>query len=188
MTGFTESERPEVAHLYWAAFGPKLAVGLGSDGETVVADGLRADRVLVARETDRIVGICGFHAHGTGALDLTWSVLRRHLSPLRSVRAAAGLALIARGESRGTLVLDGICVDGSSRGQGIGTLLLDAATSHARARGDEAVELSVVDTNPRAARLYRRLGFTPVRSGSIGPLRHLYGFRRYDVLRRPVSP
>lgn len=49
----------------------------------------------------------------------------------------------------------------SHRGRGIGELLVEAFVRDAAARGWEAVELRVVDTNVGAWRLYERCGFTP---------------------------
>ena len=48
------------------------------------------------------------------------------------------------------------------------------------------MQLGVVDTNPRAEALHRRLGFAVVGQGDVGPLAGLYGFRRYRTLQRPV--
>jgi ribosomal protein S18 acetylase RimI-like enzyme len=39
------------------------------------------------------------------------------------------------------------------------------------------LRLDVIDTNLRARALYERLGFRAVRSESLGPLRHLFGFQ-----------
>jgi len=45
------------------------------------------------------------------------------------------------------------------RGQGIGTRLVDAVVALANAEGKRCVTLEVEDINPRALRLYDRLGF-----------------------------
>jgi ribosomal protein S18 acetylase RimI-like enzyme len=73
------------------------------------------------------------------------------------------------------------------RGAGTGSALLTAALDLAAARGDRAVQLSVVDTNPRAEALYRRRGFTIVSQGEMGPLAGVYGFRRYRTLQRSLE-
>ena len=45
------------------------------------------------------------------------------------------------------------------RGQGVGTALIQTLVKRARGRGAEAFEIGVAMDNPRAAALYRRLGF-----------------------------
>lgn len=197
--GFEDGERGRVADLHWEAFRRKLGPAFADEatGRDVVRAGLRGDRVLVARlggegaatsdDPSAVVGICGFHAAKAGALDLTWARLRSRLSLPAAVRATAVLGVLAASDRPGVLVLDGLCVAPEQRGRGIGTALLDAAGELARGRGLRAVGLSVVDTNPRAEALYRRLGFRSVRRGRLGPLAGVYGFDGYAVMEREVA-
>lgn len=187
--GFAEHERTRVGALYWEAFGRKLRPAFADDatGLALVHATLSPDQVLVARLGDVIAGVCGFYEGDRGAVDLTWAALRRQLSTAASIRAGLLLAVLARGERHGALVLDGVCVDVDLRGHGIGSALLAAANEHARRRSARVVRLSVVDTNPRARALYQRLGFQPVDTGSLGPLRAVYGFDRYTVMEREVD-
>ncbi|GAA1980290.1 GNAT family N-acetyltransferase [Isoptericola halotolerans] len=187
--GFVTSERASVGALYWGAFGEKLAAAFRDveTGARVVTAGLRADRMLVARFAGKVVGVCGYYQDGRGTADLSWRHLRGHLSRTASVRAVGVLSLLSRHGRPGVLVLDGICVNEAHRGHGIGSMLLDAAVELARERGDRAVQLSVIDTNPRAAALYRRRGFTTVDRGSLGPLQHLYGFEHYTTMRKKTD-
>lgn len=186
--GFAESEREQVATLYWEAFERKLRPGFvnGPTGLAVIGAALRSARVLVAREGDRIVGICGFHHAGTGATDLGWSRLRHSLSVPAALRARLILSLLSRSDHPEALVLDGICVDRATRGRGIGTSLLGAAAELARTLGMGAVRLSVVDTNPRARALYERRGFTPTGQGTLGLLAPVYGFDGYTTMELEV--
>ena len=118
-----------------------------------------------------------------GAVARSWRATRSRLGRLAALRTAVVLAPLHRA---GVLVLDGLCVAADRRGCGTGSALLAAAADLAARRGDRAVQLSVVDTNPRAEALYRRLGFTVVGQGDVGPLAGVYGFRRYRTLQRPV--
>ncbi|MEU8238234.1 GNAT family N-acetyltransferase [Actinoplanes missouriensis] len=200
--GFTESERARVGELYWAAFGPKLRIAFRDEatGVAQVTAALRPDRALIARVDGQVAGMCGFHHDGHGAVDLSWARLRAGLGTAAAAWAALTLAPLDRSERKtpdgrerktpdrremnGVLVLDGICVAAEHRGHGIGSALLDAITELAAQHGDQWVQLSVVDTNPRAEALYRRQGFATAEHGSLGPLRHLYGFDRYRTMRK----
>lgn len=55
-----------------------------------------------------------------------------------------------------------IAVEQRYKGQGVGTQLLNAATELAREMGAPGISLSVAYDNPRAARLYRHVGFVDV--------------------------
>lgn len=176
--------------LYWEAFRDKLRPAFGSDelGLRIVRSAMRPDRVLVARIEGEVAGVCGFHQRGVGAVDLSWRSLRAQVSAWQALRAALVLGVLERSEQDGRLVLDGICVDATLRSAGIGSALLDAAVDYAQGNGAVAVRLSVIDTNPRAAALYRRRGFEPVGGGSLGILGYVYGFDRYTLMERRVLP
>lgn len=187
--GFSDAERSTVGALYWEAFGAKLRHAFPGDrvGQDVVTAAMRSDRMLVARRGSDLLGVCGFYREGHGAADVTWRGLRRRLGPLASAWALGVLAVLSRSESRGVLVLDGICVAETARDAGVGTRLLEAAVALGREAGDRAVQLSVIDSNPRARDLYERRGFVETGRGSLGPLRHLYGFDGYRTLRRDTA-
>ncbi|MEV0900691.1 GNAT family N-acetyltransferase [Actinoplanes sp. NPDC049802] len=187
--GFTPDERTRVGGLYWEAFGAKLSCAFRDDGtgRAAVTAALSADRFLVARDGGDVLGVCGFRAAGTAAADWSWRAARSRLGWVAAVRATVVLAPLAGGDVPGVLVLDGLCVAAGRRGAGIGSALLTAALDLAAARGDRAVQLSVVDTNPRAEALYRRRGFVIVGQGEMGPLADVYGFRRHRTLRRSLE-
>lgn len=187
--GLIEQDRPRAAALYWEAFRRKLRPAFGTEdvGTAVVTASLRPDRILVARVNGSVVGVCGYTADGASAVDLSWTSLRSHLSRRGAIRAIAALAILARSSSHDALVLDGICVAGNHRGMGIGTAFLEAAGARAREFGFRAIRLTVVDTNPRAEALYRRLGFVAVGGGALGALSVVYGFDRYITLERTLE-
>ncbi|MGP5259389.1 GNAT family N-acetyltransferase [Brachybacterium paraconglomeratum] len=186
--GFVEGEREDVAALYWEAFGRKLRPGFVDEatGRMVVRAALRSDRLLVARQADRVVGVCGFYDAGTGVADLGWARLRESLSVPAALRARLVLSVLSRSDRPDVLVLDGICVDRAARGRGIGTALLSAAADRARKIGASTVQLSVIDSNPRARALYERHGFARVGHGALGPLSLLYGFDGYTTMQLEV--
>ena len=187
--GFSDDERTRVAHLYWEAFGQKLRPGFVDEqtGIETLRIGLQPEHVLVARRDEALLGVCGFYGTKSGAVDLTWSSLRRTLSIPAAVRAGIVLAVLSRSARTDSLILDGICVDRAARGLGIGSSLLDAASSYARTVGARSVRLSVVDGNPRARALYERRGFRPVDGGALGVLSVLYGFDRYPTMELAVA-
>ena len=188
--GFSSAERARVGALYWEAFAAELSPAFGDEatGRAEITASLSADRFLVARRGTEVLGVCGFRTADGGAVDQTWRATRSRLGWAAALRATAVLAPLHRGPVPGVLVLDGLCVAADRRGAGTGSALLTAAGDLAARRGERAVQLSVVDTNPRAEALYRRRGFTVVGGGDLGPLAGVYGFRRYRTLQRAVHP
>ncbi len=187
--GFSDDERPFVGALYWQAFRRKLKPAFSSDerGLLNVTASLRADRTFVARADASVVGMCGYRQAGFGAVSPTFAMLRGQLPFLAALRARLVLSPLARSDVSDALVLDGICVAEDQRGRGTGSALLEAASEYARASGLRAVQLTVVDTNPRAEALYRRQGFLPVDGGRMGTLASIYGFDRYTTMEKEVS-
>lgn len=59
----------------------------------------------------------------------------------------------------GTLYVDMLAVHPASRNQGIGRRLIAAAEATGRSRGCTMARLFVDESNPRARRLYERLGY-----------------------------
>lgn len=187
--GFTEGERTSVGELHWEAFGGKLSAAFRdqSIAQRLITIALSPDRTMVARVANQVVGACGFNEGGRGAAHASYGLLRQELSRSEAIWALGVLSILKRRERAGTLVLDGIYVSATHRGHGIGSRLLDAVTVYAHDRGAHSVQLSVIDTNPRAAALYRRQGFVISSRGRLGPLRHLFGFDGYTTMQKGVA-
>lgn len=95
--------------------------------ERLAATGV--DRVLVADDDGRIVGLVGVHVS-------------------RSLEHDGDAAKISA-----------IVVDGSRRGTGVGRALVDAAEAEARARGCEVLWLTTAERRAGTHAFYRALGF-----------------------------
>lgn len=158
--GLPPSAVAKIAALYFDIFPRKLGLVLGRrDGVAMIADHLNADRLIVAREGDQVVGIAGLKYNGTGfvAPDRR-GFLERYGPLIGRVRAAlwASVQTIPRPHQ---LLLEGLGVQADRQGRGIGTALLEAVDGRARELDKTEVILEVVDTNLRARALYERLGY-----------------------------
>jgi ribosomal protein S18 acetylase RimI-like enzyme len=118
---------------------------------------------------------------------MTFEVLTKHLGGLRGIRAACVFSLYERTLKSGELLMDGIVVDANARGSGIGTMLLDALVTFASDSGYTSVRLDVIDTNPRARRMYEQNSFVATSSESFGYLRWLLGFGGSTTLVRDAQ-
>lgn len=176
--GLPQQLRDQAAQLYYEAFRQKLAPIFGDEAaaKRILAADFDGRYALVALDGERLVGIAGVQHDGGHLAALKWASFRRHFGLLKGTWRYLLMALLSRTQRPGELLMDGIVVDATARGQGIGSLLLDAVIAYARERGDRAVRLDVVDTNPDAQRLYTRKGFVAADSKQYGWVTRWLGF------------
>ena len=188
--GFSDAERDRVAALYWQAFSSKLGVVLGPDdrGRAFIKEVLNPEFALVARGEDQaILGVAGFKTADGALVDGGLRDLGRAFGWVSCLWRAPLLALLERDIQSDVLQMDGICVAQEARSMGIGTALLAAIEKVARARGLGALQLDVIDTNPRARAPYRQRGFEPMSEERLGPLKWVFGFASSTKMQRKLG-
>ena len=191
LKGFPPGQRRAAAELFWGAFRQKLAPVMKPEDRALafLDQVVSPDHAISAVAPDgRLLGIAGFKT-AEGAF------IGGELSDLQAVYGWFGglsrgllLSSLERDLAPGVLLMDGIVVAEAARGQGLGARLLAAIKEEARARGCALVRLDVIDSNPRARALYEREGFVAGRTTDLGPLRHLFGFRRALEMTCRVAP
>lgn len=183
--GFEDHERTTIAAMYWVAFGPKLNTVMGPKGraQAFITTVLDPTHALCARDSDgTLLGVVGFKTYDSALVGGTWRDLARHYGWLSSVWRIALIALLERSTDNDRFLMDGIFVRDEARGRGVGTALLNAICDEARTRGYRQIRLDVIDTNPRAKALYQRTGFVVTDTQTLGPLRHIFGFKSADTM------
>ncbi len=189
VTGLPEGLEAAAARLYWAAFGAKLGRLMGPEARALgfLTATISHDRMLAA--LDGAGGLLGIAAYKIAGRGFSAGGLRdfwRHYGAGTLWRAPP-LLLLERKAPPGVLQMDGICVAPGARGQGVGTGLLEALFGFAAEQGLKRITLDVIDSNPRARALYERLGFQPVETTHLGPLRHLFGFAASTRMERELQ-
>lgn len=188
--GVLESHRMAAAALYWDAFHGKLGPVLNPPprGRAFL------DRVLdpvfaisAVSPEGRLLGLCGFKTLRGAFVAGSFADLRKVYGFLGALWRAPLLAVLDRKAVPNQLLMDGICVADDARGQGVGTALIAEIMDVAQDLRMKEVRLDVIDTNPRAMRLYRRLGFEVADWHDLGPLGGAFGFRRAATMVRRVS-
>jgi ribosomal protein S18 acetylase RimI-like enzyme len=182
--GLPECYRTSAASLYDEAFGPKLSVAVRSDKErlSLLEACLVPEYAIVAMADNELAGIAGFRTPEgsfTGGLLSGGPAYRYLVSRLGLVKgswAALIFSLYDRKTAPGELLMDGIAVRRDLRGKGIGGKLLDEIARYARENGYDRVRLDVIDTNPRARKLYERKGFRAVKTEEYPYLQWLLGY------------
>jgi len=185
-----EAHIPEGVRLYYTGlevklgpiFGP-LASALG-----VLPGSIHPTRCMTAFSEGRLAGILGIHDLQGSFLEPAYGSMVRHYGQISGAYRTMLLMLLDHKVSPGDLYLDGIAVEPSLRGQGIGSALITAFEDRAWDNGFATVSLEVIDINPRARNLYKRLGYRPVATHTIGPFSRLFGFRSSIRMSKRVDP
>ena len=187
--GFDDSERAQVAAMYWAAFGQKLGRVMGPAPRALafIEDVLDPTHALCAHDNiGTLLGVVGFKTYDSALVGGSWRDLARHYGWLGSTWRIMLLALLERDSENQRFLMDGIFVSDAAQGKGVGTALLDGICAEAAARGYTEVRLDVIDSNPRARALYDREGFVAGGVQRLGLLRHVFGFESATTMIRRV--
>lgn len=178
-TGIPEEYRSAAVDLYDEAFAEKLSLAIISkeDRKRVFYGGLALNHAIGAISPKGLLGIAGFHAtEGSLTGGICYRDLVSHLGIWKGTRAAAVFGIYERKPKAKELVMDGIAVRPDSQGMGIGSTLLNEIRKYAIQQGYHRVRLDVIDTNPKARKLYERSGFKEVKTETFPCLKHLLGF------------
>jgi ribosomal protein S18 acetylase RimI-like enzyme len=189
--GLPDALRPAAARLYWQAFGPKLGRIMGPDERACrfLERAIRSDHVLSALDEDgTLLGLIGFRTAAGAFAEGTPDQWRTVYGVAGAFWRAGVLRFLVREVDNDRFLIDGLCVAQAARGRGVGTALIEALAVRSASLGYRELRLDVIDTNVRARALYERLGFRAVRTESLGPLRHLFGFQAAVTMVRALGP
>jgi GNAT superfamily N-acetyltransferase len=178
--GFAETERRQIAALYWEAFGAKLGRAMGPRAKALLffEAALNPSHAICARDMDgQLLGVAGFKTAEGALVGGSIGDMAQVYGWPGALWRVALLTALERDTENVRFLMDGIFVAAEARGQGVGTELLAAIAAEARRRGYAELRLDVVDGNDRARALYEREGFQAVATQSTGILRHIFGFR-----------
>lgn len=187
--GLPDGLRDQAAALYWQAFGGKLGAVMGPTPHALryLARVIRADHCIVALDPDGgLMGLAGFKTPDGSFAGGSLADMRRVYGVLGMCWRASLLSLLSREVDNDRFLLDGICVAADHRSTGVGSALLAAIENQARLRGYGYVRLDVIDSNWRARALYERQGYMVIKTDSIGPLRHVFGFASALTMVKPI--
>lgn len=178
--GIPETAKDTAAKLFHEAFGKKIALAVPEKEKQLklINNSLLLDYAIGAFSGDELIGIAGFNTPNgsfTGG-KIGLSGLIALLGFFRGIKAAIILSIYERKPKLGELVMDGISVNASARGQGIGSGLLKAIQAYATEQGYTSIRLDVINTNPRAKKLYERMGFEVVKTENFPLLQKHLGF------------
>ena len=166
------------ANLFLTALGEKFVPILGNEANAIalVESSIVSTSCLSAEEDGKLLGVLAIQTNKQSFLDPDFKDLRAHYGIVGGIIRAAGLALLQHSPKPKELYIEGIAVADFDRGKGVGTKLFDELMIFARSQGFERVTLQVIDTNPRALKLYERFGFTIEKRSKVWPVNRMIGW------------
>ena len=177
--GVPKNQRSKIAKIYYEAFQDKLSRIFSNKQkvETLISTSLRDERILVAYKDGVVVGFAGLQYQGKKFMDpsLTQAV---RIYGLETIRVLLFFAFsIFTKPKPNQLYLEILAVSKDQQNKGIGTKLIQSTINHARSKKIPQIKLEVVNTNPKAKKLYQRIGFGKVKDHKIPyPFSALIGF------------
>ncbi|MGD9330960.1 MAG: GNAT family N-acetyltransferase [Desulfobacterales bacterium] len=170
---------PAGVRLFYTGLEAKLAPVFGplASAMAFLPGNIQPDRSLAAISEGGLVGILAIQDARGSFLTPSYPAMTAHYGAIAGMVRFLLLMALDSTIAPGDLYLDGIAVTPSHQGRGVGTALITAFENRARENGFTTVSLEVIDTNPRAKKLYSRLGYRAVATHAMGPFSRLFGFR-----------
>ena len=179
MFGIPSNQKFRVAKIIYDAFEDKYKHIYGSKEQTLYAliKFLREDRTIVAIHNSVVVGVGGLMFKHKKFIDSDfWSLVRILKLGIFRYLFNGWIFYLERVEEK-ELLIDKLAVSREMRGKGIGTLLIKSIIEFAASNGYKLVKLEVTDTNKRAKKLYKKMGFKEVNVQKIlFPWNKIFGF------------
>lgn len=184
--GKTDIWNDQAADILQEAFQKEFVklLGKGENYSKAVKCIVNYNNCYLYKEENDVLGIVVLAAANSSPFILDISRFRKEYSFWKSLRIWFFLNLIqlTSKSAPGTLKIKMLAVNGSHRGKGIGSRLLEMAEVLATEKGYSKLQLEVVDTNPRAKKLYERMGYASVKSVKTGFLTRSSGYTGFDVM------
>jgi ribosomal protein S18 acetylase RimI-like enzyme len=178
-SGVPRTQRKTVAKIFYESFQDKFARIFGDPRKAteLIARIIREDRILVALIDGQAVGFAGLHYNGTNLMKFQLAEIVR-IYGLSTIRVLLYFLITLLTEPKANqLHLEVLVVQEQYRNQGIGTKLLRSTIAFAEQQRFSQIRLEVVNTNPKAKKLYERMGFRKVKDHKIPyPFNILTGF------------
>ena len=164
--------------LYFNSLKEKLRPILGDDNRAkeVLESGLTTNQCLVAICDKKLVGILGIQTDKGGFINATLGKMIKEYGLLYGILRMCGLAFLHHKTASDELYVDGVAVEDDMRGKGIGSQLFDLLERIASKKEIRTISLEIIDTNPRAKALYKRLGFVAIKQRTVWPCNLFFRF------------
>jgi len=163
-TQVRKGDEPTVAQLYTQAFERKFVniIGSAEEASLFFKEGINNDRAIAAYLSDNeLIGIAGFQHNERSLVGLEFEHFKKHFGFFKGLYRGVLMEMLfsRKAENENQLLMDGIVVKKGHRGKGIGKKLFKGLETYAIANQFTSIRLDVIDENPKAKKLYTKIGF-----------------------------
>ena len=177
--GITKNQRLAIAKIFYQSFKEKLTIIFGEPKKAskLIARLIHEDRILVAIKEGKPVGFVGLHYQGKNFLKFNLTKITK-IYGLATIRVLIYFLITILDELQpNQLHLEVLAVAEEQRSKGIGTKLLKSTIDFAKLKKIPQIKLEVINTNPKAKKLYKKIGFKKTKDRKIPyPFHILTGF------------
>ncbi len=161
--GVPKNQRETVAKMFHESFGDKYDLMFGDETKTVafVSACLDDSKTIVALKDDVAVGFSGLQHCGKSFIEDNAHEMVRvfGLASFKVMLIRSMFVFKRMGIDNNELLLEALAVSAKERNKGIGQKLLQFTIDYAKSKKFSHLKLDVINTNPKAKRLYERIGF-----------------------------
>ena len=150
---------------------------------TLIASTLEDDRIFVAVKNKKVIGFAGLQYHKKSFSNPTLSNIVS-IYGLLTFRTLPFFLVSSMNKPKSyQLHLESLAVIKNEQGKGIGTKLLNATINYAKENNFSQIKLEVIQTNPKAKKLYQKMGFKTSRITKIPyPFSYIMGFNDFEEM------
>jgi ribosomal protein S18 acetylase RimI-like enzyme len=183
--GVPKNQRIRVAKIYCENFQDKIKLIFGNNekAKTLIASSIQDDRILVALIDDVVVGFAGLQYTKKSYLELKMNQIVR-IYGLATLLVFLFIIIDFFNKPKShQLHLDTLAITSEEQSKGIGTKLLKSTINNAKIKKFSQIKLEVIQTNSKAKKLYKRIGFKTAKVTKIPcPFNYLIGFRSFEEM------
>ena len=181
----TDSLKSKFADIYLQAFNRKITclIKPRQVAKEIIIKSLNYDMSLQAFDRDnKLVGFLGYQTSEREFISYKYYNFRKYFNPINAFLKWIILKMFMPKLAGTVIRIDSVAVEDDYRGQGIGTALIEKFLDFVKINNYKKTLLEVVDTNPRAKKLYERFGFYTKKRINYYFLARKAGFSAEDIM------
>jgi ribosomal protein S18 acetylase RimI-like enzyme len=174
--GIKQNQKISIAKIFYESFIEKLYRLFGDPQKAIklFSKLLREDQILVAIKDNNLVGFVGLHYNKKHFIKFNFTEISRIYGIKAILATLYFLTNIFDTNQQKQLHLEVIAVDKKQRTKGVGTRLLLSTIEFAKLKGFNQIRLEVINTNPKAKKLYEKTGFKKIKDRKIPYPFHIF--------------
>jgi ribosomal protein S18 acetylase RimI-like enzyme len=160
--GLPEHLYHQTAEIIYEAFGRKINCIIRPKDKAILIleRSINPELGFFAISKGKVIGFLGIHYLNNEFLKMNFSNINKEFNFLKSFFIWFLFRIDSPNLKKEEIRINYLAVEKSIRGSGIGTKLTKKFLDYAKKQGFKTARLEVVNTNPRAKKLYEKIGFS----------------------------